>query len=45
MEDIFIQALANRAIVEADLLEKLPEEERSLVEERINEVKSEEESL
>lgn len=37
MEDIYIQALANRAKVEADLLEKLPEEERSLVEAKLNE--------
>jgi len=37
MEDIFIQALAKRAKVEADLLEKLPDEERSLVEKKINE--------
>lgn len=39
MEDIFIQALANRAKTEADILEKLPEEERSLVEKKINEQK------
>lgn len=37
MEDIFILALANRAKVEADLLEKLPEEERSLVEAKLEE--------
>lgn len=37
MEDIFIQALANRAKTEADLLEKLPEEERCLVEEKLEE--------
>lgn len=35
MEDIFIQALATRSHAEADLLDKLPEEVKVLVEEKL----------
>ena len=37
MEDIFIQALAARVQIEPDLMDKLPEEVRQLVAEKLNE--------
>lgn len=43
MEDIFIQALATRSHAEADLLERLPEDIKVLVEEKLTtEVQNEE---
>ena len=35
MEEIFIQALATRSHTEADLLDKLPEDVKVLVEEKL----------
>lgn len=35
MEEIFIQALATRSHAEADLLERLPEDVKVLVEEKL----------
>lgn len=36
MEDIFIQALVTRSHTEVDLIDKLPEEVKILVEERLS---------
>ena len=37
LEDIFVQALAQRSNNEKDLLEKLPEDDRALVEAKLSE--------